>query len=110
MNVDWVRLLESGTIIQSVKTFYDIVNNIIDQNVPNFPSSSSHYPHPPGFPMNLLTLHLRKSVCMQLVKDPVDFTPPLKLRITVNIKRYVHNALDYPGNFILVILKILKIT
>ena len=58
LNVDWVGLLESGTIIQSVETFYDIVNNIIDQNVPNFPSSPSHYP--PWFSHELIDLTSEK--------------------------------------------------
>ena len=58
LNVDWDCLLEPGSINEIVETFYEIVNNVIDQNFSNYPFSPSHYP--PWFSHELIELTFEK--------------------------------------------------
>ena len=42
--MNWDLLMSDSDIVTSLKTFYSIVNKVIDENIPNQKSSPSTYP------------------------------------------------------------------
>ena len=74
LDIDWERILEPGEINHSVEIFYDKLNYVVEQNVPNLPSSSTHFP--PWFNSELKHLTCEKKQLHASYKESLRLQLP----------------------------------
>ena len=74
LDCEWDRILEPGDINESVGVFYNKLNQVVEQNVPNHTSFSSHYR--PWLDLELKTLPSEKKKLHAIWKDSLRFLFP----------------------------------
>ena len=72
LDIDWNSILEPGDIDFSMDKFYNVLNNVIDLNVPSLTTAHSHFP--PWYSQELIGLVIEKRNYMPFQKSPKDLT------------------------------------
>ena len=70
LDIDWELILEPGVINESVEVFYNKLNNVVEQNLPNLPSSLPHFP--PCFNLELKNLTSEKKQLRAIWKESLS--------------------------------------